>query len=78
MTSLQNVAFDGYLCVPRLQSGGRIFNGQKLFEFRYCYFDITEWILHGKIRKTPLSRVLSALSAPELWVYKIVQRFKRG
>jgi len=63
---------DGYLSVPRMQAGGKIFNGQKLFEYRYCYFDVTRWILTGEIGKTFFSRVLSVLSCLELWVYKVV------
>ncbi len=62
---------NGYLCVPRLQSRGKIFNGQKLFEYRCCYFDVTRWILSGEIGKTKVSRIVDWLSL-EFIVYKAV------
>ncbi len=63
----------GYLAVPRMQAGGKIFNGQKLFEYRCCYFDVTRWILSGEIGKTGVSRMFNLLSL-ELLVYKVVRR----
>lgn len=60
-----------YLNVSSLQIGGEIFNGQKLFEYRYCYFDATRWILTGEIRKTWFSRLANLFSV-ELWVYRVI------
>jgi len=59
-----------------MQSGGKIFNGQKLFEYRYSYFDVTQWILAGKIGKTRVSMLFDGLSV-ELCVYKAAS-FMRG
>ena len=64
--------YDGYLNVANMQFSGKIFNGQKLFEYRYCYFDITAWILSGKIKKTWFSRFFGLLSF-ELFVYKCLR-----
>ena len=72
---INKLNLDGYLHLPRMQVGGQIFNGQKLFEYRYCYFDVTSWILEGEIRKTWFSRLVSVF-ALEVAVYRIIATTK--
>lgn len=68
---IKDFDLDGYLHIPRMRAGGKIFNGQKLFEYRCCYFDVTRWILTGEIGKTKASRVFDLLSL-EILIYKVV------
>lgn len=48
---------DAHVYVPNMrQPSGRIFDGAKLYKKRYRYFDITIWILEGRIAHSPISR----------------------
>jgi len=53
----------GHIHVPQLHnsSGKTLIDGARLFKKRYTYFDITQWLLKGRITKTSISRLFSLL-----------------
>ncbi|MEJ2043833.1 MAG: DUF1919 domain-containing protein [Reinekea sp.] len=53
-----------HLCLPQLKDANADFiaDGLILYRNRYRYFDISDWILSGRIGKTPYSRILSVFS----------------
>lgn len=50
-----------HIHVPKLRnpSGTSLVDGARLFKKRYTYFDITQWLLRGKVSKTSASRIFS-------------------
>lgn len=56
---LEKFDSDAHLHVPRMRQklSGQIYDGAKLFKKRYRYFDITTWMLDGKISHSPMSRI---------------------
>ncbi len=58
---LQKYNNKNHLHVPFLRNkdGTSLVDGAKLFKKRYTYFDITQWLLKGKVSKTFSSRLFS-------------------
>lgn len=56
---LQKFDSEAHLHVPRMcqKPSGKIYDGAKLYKKRYRYFDITSWLLGGKISHSPMSRI---------------------
>jgi uncharacterized protein (DUF1919 family) len=63
--SIGVAAFDSpnHVCVPMLgvSCGSCVVDGLKLFRRRYRYFDISDWIQVGIVRRSLMSRVLSLM-----------------
>lgn len=61
---LHKINHPSHLYVPNLRNRftGQLVDGAKLFKKRYGYFDITNWLLKGEIRKTFMSRIFSIMS----------------
>jgi len=61
---VQNLDSPNHIHVPELKEKNKntIIDGAKLFNKRYRYFDITEWILNSKIKNTLTSKSFGLLS----------------
>ena len=61
---LQKFSHNQHLHVPFLRNndGTALIDGARLYKKRYSYFDITQWILTGDVKKTPSSKLLALLS----------------
>lgn len=53
-----------HLCCNKLKDlgGNSVMDGVKLYDRRYTYFDISSWILYGKVKRTIMSRFIAAIS----------------
>ena len=53
-----------HLAMPTLAESHKEFvmNGLKLYRKRYLYFDVSHWILTGRVRRTWVSRLLSLVA----------------
>lgn len=53
-----------HLCRPELKDprGDFVADGVQLYDKRYHYFDIADWIARGRVRRSPSSRLLALIS----------------
>lgn len=60
---LQKFSAPTHIDLPEMreQSSGKLLDGAKLFKRRYHYFDITDWILFGRVSHSPVSRLFALL-----------------